>query len=33
MIQALAAKHVDVAIWIMTICTLIDTAMSLIEKF
>lgn len=31
--KEIASKHLDVAIWIMTICSLVDTALSLIEKF
>jgi len=26
------SKHLDVAIWIMTICSLVDTVISLLEK-
>ena len=32
-VRDIASKHLDVAIWIMTICSLVDTATSLIEKF
>jgi hypothetical protein len=32
-VKEIASKHLDVAIWIMTICSLVDTATSLIEKF
>ena len=30
--KEVAAKHLDVAIWIMTICSLVDTVTSLLEK-
>ena len=29
----IASKHLDVAIWIMTICSLVDTLLSLLERF
>jgi hypothetical protein len=31
--KAISAKHLDVAIWIMTLCTVLDTVTSLWEKF
>lgn len=31
--KEVASKHLDVAIWIMTICSLVDTALSILEKF
>ncbi len=31
--KEVAAKHLDIAIWIMTICSLVDTVISLVEKF
>ena len=30
--KEIAAKHLDVAIWIMTICSMVDTISSLLEK-
>jgi len=30
--KEVAAKHLDVAIWIMTICSLLDTVTTLLEK-
>lgn len=30
--KEIAAKHLDVAIWIMTICSMVDTILSLLEK-
>jgi hypothetical protein len=32
-VKEIATKHLDVAIWIMTICSLIDTLSSLLEKW
>ena len=29
----LASKHLDLAIWLMTICSVIDTVTSLLERF
>ena len=30
--KEVATKHLDIAIWIMTICSLVDTVTSLLEK-
>lgn len=32
-VKDIAAKHFDIAIWIMTICSLIDTLSSLLERW
>ena len=32
-VKEIASKHLDVAIWIMTICSLVDTLLSLLERF
>lgn len=31
-VKEIASKHLDVAIWIVTICTVIDTVSTLLEK-